>query len=204
MIDDAAERERLRRKALIEKIRAENDAAPRPTLSGVQQAKVRARLYGLEEEGNDFAGVPVADLSELQRQAVLDEGRRNASAESTKPGGDGLVFKTHAAPRELANERQPVDDEFAAAEAPQPAADPNPWADWNRWCDARIAAALAGQHADVAELATATREFAEAVDQRMVEMQTQLNRLFTVLELLRARHDSKPVDAPTGFSRRVN
>ena len=206
MVDDAAERERLRRKAFIERVRKENDEAPRPTLSGVQQAKVRAHLFDNVEEGNDdFAGIAPSDMSDLQRQGLLDQARRAAAGE-TKASGE-IIHKTFAPPRELANERQPVDEEFTAAEAPQPtaAADADVWADWNRWCDARIEAALAAHRADVGELAGATRTFAENVDARMVTMQTLLNQLTTKLELLRERYDRIDRLAPTDFSsRRVN
>jgi hypothetical protein len=202
IIDNSDETERLRRKAYIQRSRKANDEAPRPTVSAVAQAKQRAGLLELEnEEPHRFVGVDVADLTPLAKQAILDDARRHAAGE-TKTSGDGLVFKTRAPNRELTGDPRPVvEDEFAAAEAPQPAADADdPWRDWNRWADAKIAAALAG-HPDVAELAQATRTFAEAVDARMVVMEATLNRLSVTLSLLRERCDALGQFAATDLSR---
>jgi len=176
----------------------------------VQQAKVRARLFDNGEEGtNNFDGVDVADLTPLARQAVLDEARRNASGEIGRPekmefkktpfSETRVIHKTFASNREMTNDPQPADEDFGAAEAPAAA---DVWADWNRWCDSRIAAALATRHEDVVELARATREFADAVDRRLVEMETLCNQLSTAFPLLRAHH---PLDLPNPLQpRRVN
>ena len=204
-IDNSDEVERARRKAYIERIRKENDEAPRPTVSAITKAKQRAGLLEPNDEEHHFCGIAPADMTALTRQGVIDEGRRNASAESTKTGGDGLVFKTRAPNRELSNERQPAEEDFGIAEAPQPTVGADPWADWNSWADAKIAAALAGRHEDVVALAHATREFAETVEQRMIKMETLCNQLQATLELMRARYDSQPIDLPNPLHKsRVN
>src|SRR5262245_61025495 len=79
-IDNSDEVERARRKAYIEKIRKANDEAPRPTVSAVQQAKRRAgEVIDDEDEPYRFPG-PISDWTDSARQAVLDQGRRNAQS----------------------------------------------------------------------------------------------------------------------------
>jgi hypothetical protein len=77
-------------------------------------------------------------------------------------------------------------------------------ADWWAAIDARIDAALAGQRDNVAELARASVEFANAVQDRLLAMETLLARLDTKLTELRAIDDQhRVVDMPK-LVRRTN
>jgi hypothetical protein len=204
MIDDAAEKERLRRQEWVRKIRAANDSAPRPKVSAIAEAKRREReragIAEPEGEPHRFEGIATEDLTGPARISIMAEGRRNASAAGTKAGDDNLIFKTRG--------NDDADDDAGDdglirktvySEPVQTTADADWSASWNEWADSRIRA-VAADREDVIELAAATRQYAEAVDKRLDAMDAQLHAL---IDLLRAEH-VRPVDLPNPLSRRVN
>ena len=210
VIDNSDEVERQRRKALIQKIRAENDAAPRCSklemLNFKRRQAERAEQGISEPEYDDFAGIAPADMSELQRQGVLDQARRTAARE-TKAGDDALVFKTHAPNRQIQITNEPADGNFVAAEASPPPAE----FDFYAWLERRLEQERELTWKAVGEAIAemlhqqrkqAKRDLADEIRQLRIET----TELGSVVHLLRAAmaEIGKPVDAPTIFSRRVN
>src|SRR5262249_2509657 len=106
MIDNDVEAERARRKAYIERIRKENDEAPRPMIGAVELLQARERLRareaaGVEDEPHGWTGVRAEDMSPLERADVMTEARRNVGANVEREGDGELIYKTAAPNREL-------------------------------------------------------------------------------------------------------
>jgi hypothetical protein len=142
-----------------------------------------------EEEAHHFAGTDVADLTHEGRMAILDEGRRNAA----NADGNTLVYKTHDDDagddeiiRKSTHMSEPVESNRDPSYFPTDATRM-----WAEWVDERIAS-RAAQRDEVLGVARATREFADAVDRRLSEMETLINKLQASLELLRTHDAGRP------------